>query len=159
MKQKIEDELGRLEHTGIIQKVVHSDWAAAVVPVVKPTGKIRLCGDYKLTINKAVKPDKYPLPLTDELFAGLAGGEKYTKLDLSQAYHQVEMDESSRMYTTINIHCGLYEYLRLPYGVSPAVGIFQRAMENILKGIWMTFSLPEKMMKSTCRTQIMCYKN
>ena len=135
MKQKIEDELGRLEHTGIIQKVLHSDWAAAVVPVVKPTGKIRLCGDYKLTINKAVKPDKYPLPLTDELFAGLAGGEKYTKLDLSQAYHQVEMDESSRKYTTINTHCGLYEYLRLPYGVSPAVGIFQRAMENILKGL------------------------
>ena len=126
MKKKVEDELQRLESTGIIR-------AAAIVPVIKPSGKIRLCGYYKLTVNKAVKIDMYPLPLVDELFAGLAGGETGTKLDLSQAYHQVELDEQSRKYTAINTHCGLYEFRRLPYGVSPAVGIFQRAMENTLK--------------------------
>jgi len=135
MKKKVEDELQKLESTGIIRKVTHSDWAAAVVPVLKPSGKIRLCGDYKMTVNKVVKIDRYPLPLVDELFAGLEGGKMYTKLDLSQAYHQVELDDESRKYTTINTHSGLYEYQRLPYGVSPAVGIFQRAMENILKGL------------------------
>ena len=135
MKSKVEAELSRLESTGVIKKVVHSEWAAPIVPVVKPSGKIRLCGDYKLTINKSIQLDRYPLPLIDEIFASLNGGKFFTKLDLSQAYHQVMLDESSRPLTTINTHCGLYQFVRLPYGASPCVGLFQRAMENVLKGL------------------------
>jgi hypothetical protein len=79
--------------------------------------------------------DTYPLPLIDELFANLSGGVSFTKLDLSQAYHQLPLEPSSRKYTTVNTPNGLYEYLRLPYGINAAVGIFQRTMENILKGL------------------------
>ena len=75
------------------------------------------------------------MPLVEEIFANLAGGEKFTKLDLSQAYHQIVLDEPSRKLTTINTHCGLYEYHRIPYGINSAVGIFQRAMENVMKGL------------------------
>ena len=135
MKRKVETSLLDLEQKGIIQKVEYSDWAAPIVPVVKPSGALRLCGDYKVTINKAVKVDTYPLPLVNELFANLAGGQKFTKLDLSEAYHQIKLHPDSQKYTTINTHLGLFEYLRLPYGISTCVGVFQRAMETLLKGL------------------------
>ncbi|KAK3733980.1 hypothetical protein QZH41_001130 [Actinostola sp. cb2023] len=137
MKKRVEEELNRLENNGVIRKVSHSEWATPVVPVIKPSGAIRLCGDYKTTLNTVLKMDRYPLPLVpvDEIFANLAGGQKFTKLDLSEAYHQLCLDEESQKLTTINTHCGLYEYLYLPYGVNSAVGIFQCAIESTMKGL------------------------
>ena len=98
-------------------------------------GHVRLCGDFKLTVNKASQLDKYPIPKIEDLFAKMAGGQKYTKLDLYQAYQQMELEEESRRYVVINTHRGLFEYTRLPFGVSSAPGIFQRVMESILRGI------------------------
>ena len=65
----------------------------------------------------------------------MSGGTLYTKLDLSHAYLQLQLDESAKDYLVINTHKGLYEYTRLPFGVSSAPAIFQRTMENILQGI------------------------
>ena len=135
MKKRIQEKLDQLENDGIIRKVQNSEWAAPLVPVIKPSGELRLCGDYKMTVNKVINLDTYPLPLIDELFANLSGGVSFSKLDLSQAYHQLPLDETSRKYTTVNTPNGLYEYLRLPYGINAAVGIFQRTIENILKGL------------------------
>lgn len=135
LKKKIQEKLDQLEKAGIIKKVQTSEWAAPLVPVIKPSGELRLCGDYKLTINKAINMDTYPLPLIDELFACLSGGVSFSKLDLSQAYHQLPLADASQKFTTINTPNGLYQYLRLPYGINTAVGIFQRNMENILKGL------------------------
>ncbi len=86
-------------------------------------------------MNQALTVDQYPLPKPEELFATLANGHKFTKLDLRQAYLQMELDESSRPYVTINTHQGLYQYTRLPFGIASAPAIFQRLMENILQGI------------------------
>ena len=133
--EQYEASLDKLEQDGVIQKVTHSDWAAPTVPVRKPDGSIRVCGDYSVTINKCSKMDHYPLPTLDEMLTKLSGGEKFTKLDLSQAYHQLELSPESRVYTTINTHRGLYEFTRLPFGVNSAVSIFQRTMENLLAGL------------------------
>ena len=67
--------------------------------------------------------------------ATLAGGEKFTKLDLSQAYQQLELDEESRELLTINTQLGLYRPKRLQFGVHSATGIFQREMDNRLRKI------------------------
>ena len=64
--------------------------------VPKQDGKFRICGDYKVTVNAALDIDQYPLPKPDDLFASLAGGQKFSKLDLAQAYQQLVLDESSR---------------------------------------------------------------
>ena len=109
--------------------------ATPIVPIVKEDGTIRICGDYKQTINEAAKLDNYPIPKIEDLYATLGGGTEFTKLDLSQAYQQLELDEESQTYTTINTHKGLFRYKRLPFGISSAPGIFQRSMESLLQGI------------------------
>ena len=132
IRENYEVALDKLERDGVIRKVTHSEWASPTVPVRKPDGSIRVCGDYSVTINKCSKMEHHPLPTLEEMLTKLSGGTMFTKLDLSQAYHQLELSEDSRKYTTINTHRGLYEYTRLPFGVNSAVSIFQRTMENLL---------------------------
>ena len=135
LKKRVEDELERLEKEGIVSQVEFSEWAAPIVPVVKANGAVRICGDYKCTVNQVSKLDNYPIPKTEDLLATVGGGEKFTKLDMSQAYQQLKLDQDSKKYTTVNTHKGLFQYNRLPFGISSAPGIFQRAMENLLQGI------------------------
>ena len=133
LKKGVEDELERLEKEGIISPVEFSEWAAPIVPVMKTNGDVRICDDYKCTVNQVSKLGNYPIPKTKDLLATLGGGKKFTKLDMSQAYRQLKLDEDSKKYTTINTHKGLFQYNRLPFGVSSSPGIFQRAIENLMK--------------------------
>ena len=135
LKQAVERELERLKELGIIEKVTHSQWAAPVVPVPKGDGKIRLCGDYKVTINPVLEIDKYPLPKPDDLFATLSGGQRFAKIDLTHAYQQMSLKESSRELVTVNTHRGLYRYTRLPFGVASAPALFQQTMDTVLQGL------------------------
>eukprot|EP00731_Ephydatia_muelleri_P005042 Em0002g1218a len=135
LRGRVEQELERLEKTGIIEAIKFSDWATPVVPLVKGDGSIRICGDYKVTINRVANVESYPLPRIDDLLAGLEKGKVFSKLDLAHAYLQLQLDEESRKLATISTHKGLFCYNRLPFGVSSAPAIFQRTMEGILKGI------------------------
>ena len=131
MRDKVNDELDRLLKEGIIEPVSHSLWAAPMVPVLKTDMSVRICGDYKLTVNKASYLDSYPIPRVQDLFSNLANGTIFSKLDMSQAYAQLVLDENSSKYTTINTSKGLFKYNRLAFGISSAPGIFQRAMEEL----------------------------
>ncbi|KAI4896177.1 hypothetical protein NFI96_020575 [Prochilodus magdalenae] len=135
VKPLVEQELQRLVEEQIIQPVQISDWAAPIVPVMKPDGSVRICGDYKLTVNRVSSLEQYPILKKEDLFANLVGGQRFSKLDMSHAYQQIVLDESSRKYVTISTHKRLYTYSRLPFGVSSGPAIFQRTMEGILKGI------------------------
>ena len=135
LKEKIDQELDRLESEGIIEAIPHAEWACPIVPVVKPNGKIRICGDYKITANKAMRMDSYPVPKPYKLLSSLAGGKVFAKLDMSHAYNQLQLDDASQPCTTINTHRGLFKYKRLCFGVSTAPGVFQRTMETLLKGL------------------------
>ena len=110
LKPKVEAELERQEKRGVFRKVDVSEWATPVVPVVKPNGSIRLCGDYKVTLNPQLQVNQYPLPHPDELFAAMNGGQKFKTLDLSEAYLQIELEEEAKSCTTINTHKGLYAF-------------------------------------------------
>lgn len=86
-----------LEKEGIIEPIAFLEWAAPIVPVLKSDKKsVRICGNFKLTVNKAARLDRYPIPKIEDLFAELAGGQAFTKLDLSQAYQQVRLSENQR---------------------------------------------------------------
>ena len=132
----MEAELDRLVAEGTLEPVEYSDWAAPIVPVVKSDRKsVRICGDFKVTVNPVSKLHRYPIPKIEDIFARLEGGKIFTKLDLSQAYQQLKLDAESQKYLVINTHKGLFRYTRLPFGVSSAPGIFQKAMETLLQGI------------------------
>ena len=79
--------------------------------------------------------DKHPIPKPEDLLTVLAGGQKFSKLDLSQAYQQMLLNPDDRKYTTVNTHLGLFQYKRLPFGIASAPAIFQSQMEKILQGI------------------------
>ena len=117
--------LDRLEKEGVVTKVSHRAWAAPVVVVPKADGGIRLCGDFKVTVNQVLDVDKYPLPNPQDLLSALAGGKRFTKLDLKHAYQQLPLSEESKQFLTINTSKGLYQYQRLPFGVANAPAIFQ----------------------------------
>ncbi|XP_033114412.1 uncharacterized protein K02A2.6-like [Anneissia japonica] len=134
-KCKVENELKKLEDNNVIHKVKYSDWATPIVVVPKSDGTVRICGDYSVTINKFIDDEVYNLPSSDDLYAELAGKRVFTKLDLSHAYAQLNLDKQSKSYVTINTHKGLYSYNKLPYGVKPASKIFQGKMDKILNGI------------------------
>ena len=110
LREKIKQDLDRLEKPGTIQPVQYSEWATPVVPVTKQDGTVRICGHYKLIVNKVSKLDAYPIPKLDDLYTKLAGGETFTELDLSHAYEQMRVDEDSKKFLTINRHKGLYRY-------------------------------------------------
>ena len=65
--------------------MTHSEWATPIVAVPKPDGRVRLCGDFKVTVNQSLTVDQYPLPKVEDLLATLASGKQFTKLDLTQA--------------------------------------------------------------------------
>ena len=136
MRVKVEDELNRLVKEGILEPVDYSDWAAPIVAVLKSYKKsVRICGDFRMTVNPISKLNRYPLPKVEDIFAMLKKGKAFTKLDLSQAYQQISLNANSRKFVVINTHKGLFRYTRLPYGIASAPGIFQKAMEQLLQGI------------------------
>ena len=135
MRSKVDAELDRLLQLNIIVPITHSSWAAPIVPVLKGDGTIRICGDYRLTVNQACKVNPYPVPRIEDLFATLGGGTLFSKLDMKNAYNQLLLDEESKPLTTINTHRGLFQYNRLSFGIASAPAIFQKKMDELLKGI------------------------
>ena len=72
LKPKVEEEFRRLQNEGILTKVEWSEWATPIVPVPKKDGSVRLCGDYKVTVNAGTASRQYPLPRIEDIFANLA---------------------------------------------------------------------------------------
>ncbi|XP_045124043.1 uncharacterized protein K02A2.6-like isoform X1 [Portunus trituberculatus] len=135
LQDKVDKELTRLENEGVIESVKFSEWAAPLVVVPKPSGDVRLCGDFKLTVNKAAALEQYPLPRVEELFASLSGCCVFSKLDMSHAYNQIELDKESQKYVVVNTPRGLKRYKRLAFGIHSAVAIFQKILSTLLAGL------------------------
>lgn len=134
-RDQVAGELDKMEREGIITKCDSSEWGTPLVPVVKPDSSIRLCGDYKVTLNSYLQDVKHPLPTAEEIFSKLNGGRRFSKLDLSKAYNQFELDDDSKEMCAISTTQGVYRMNRLPFGVKPASGIVQREIEKLLCGV------------------------
>ena len=135
LREKVDKELDKQVGAGILKKVERSEWASPVVIVPKPDGSVRICSDYKVSINKVVEDTPYPLPTADDIFSTLAGGQAFTKIDLSNAFNQLKVDDSSSQYLTINTTKGLFQPTRLPYGIKTPPLMFQNVMDQVLHGI------------------------
>ncbi|CAM4553725.1 unnamed protein product [Caretta caretta] len=135
IRPKVGVNLVRLVTNGVLIPLTHSPWATPIVPIVKKDDSLWICGDFKVTVNAVLCAEQYLLPHIDDLFAGLAEGQKFSKIDLSQAYLQMHVDEKSQELLTIVTHKGLYQYCRLPFRITSAPTLFQRAMDLILFGL------------------------
>ena len=103
LKEKVEKEIQRLQALNISTPVTSSEWAVPIVPILKTDGTLKLCDDYKVTVNQALQLDLYPLPRVEDLFAALTEGTVFSKLDLTHAYQQIWLHEDSKKFTTISI--------------------------------------------------------
>ena len=111
-KEQVEKELEKLCKEGILIPVETSAWATPIVVAPKENNEIRICMDCKVTINKYISTQYYPMPRIDDIFAELSGYKIYAKIDLKGAYLQLKMSNTSRKYVTINTHKGLFQYTR-----------------------------------------------
>ena len=148
LQPAVERELARMEEDGVLKRVQFSEWATPLVCVPKADGSVRVCGDYKVTVNQAIHTDQFPIPTLDEAFGNLAGGQFFTKIDLKNAYQQLVLDEQSQILVTINTHKGLYRYTRLPFGVSSSPAIWQRFIDQAIAGLNMTCAIMDDVLVS-----------
>ncbi|XP_045170892.2 uncharacterized protein K02A2.6-like [Mercenaria mercenaria] len=138
LRKQVEDELQRLEKLDIIEKVYGpTDWVSPIVVAPKPkskTNQIRICVDMRLP-NQAIKRTRHIIPTIDDMIVDLSGAKVFSKLDLNQGYHQLELSEQSRNITTFTTHIGLRRYKRLSFGINSAAEIFQNALSTTLEGL------------------------
>ena len=148
MKAAVELEIERMENEGILKSVPFSKWARRIAIVPKSDDRLRICGDYKQTVNPCLDDDIFPQPTPEELFSKIHVRKKFSKIDLSQAYLQMQLEEQLQKYLTINTSKGLKQYTRMPYGVKPASGIFQRFIVVKIDDILITGKNDEEHLKN-----------
>lgn len=112
-----------------------NEYGTPVVPVKKKSGEIRVCGDYSVTVNRQLEDHRYPLPLPDELIQKLAGGYYFSKIDLADAYNQIELDNESQHKLALSTHKGVLLQKRLPFGIKSAPSYFQEIMSKLTADI------------------------
>ena len=133
-RAKVENKLKNLEDQAIIGPVTGpTPWVSPIVIVDKPNGDIRLCVNM-CKPNEALLRTHHPYPTPEEILQNLNGLKFFSKIDLKECYHQIELAESSRHLTTFKTHVGLRRYKRLPYGASVGSEICQHVIGQVLEG-------------------------
>ena len=129
---------------GIWVPTTFNEYGTPMVPVRKALqpnekrNKLRVCGDYSVTVNPQLDTHHQPLPLPDDLVRKLSGGYYFTKIDLANAYNQIRLEPESQKRLALSTNRGVLLQTRLPFGISSAPGYFQEIMERItcdLKGV------------------------
>lgn len=137
-KSEIHKQVEKMLDDGIIEET-RSEWSSPLLIVPKRvdhTGnkKWRLVIDYRL-LNRQIKDDNFPLPCISEILDSLSGAVYFSHLDLAQGYYQVELDQTSRPYTSFTTERGQFQMKRLPMGLKISPSTFSRVMTIAMSGL------------------------
>lgn len=139
MEEAVNKKLEELLRRDIIEaKTGPTTWVSPLVVVGKASGEPRICLDLR-RVNEAVIRERFPMPVVEDYLARLGRGKVWSKLDIREAFHQVELSSDSRDVTTFITNRGLFRFKRMPFGLVTAPEIFQRVMEELLSGCDGTF--------------------
>lgn len=143
-KEEVQKQFSRMLEQNIIRKS-YSPWCSPVLVVPKKMDasgkqKWRIAIDYRALNDKTIY-DRYPLPNISDVLERLGSAKYFSVIDLKQGFHQIPMDEGSIQKTAFRIESGLYEFLRMPYGLRNAPPTFQRMMDEVLSGYLNQFCL------------------
>ena len=134
LENAVDQKLNDLLEQDIIERVEGSPtWISPMVVVPKENSQVRICIDMRRA-NEAIKRENHPLPVMGDFLPHFVGGKYFSKLDVRNAFHQVEISPKSRNITTFITRRGLFRYKRLMFGISCAPEIFQKLMDQILAG-------------------------
>ena len=125
-------EVKRLFKEALIEPS-NSPWRAQPLVVTQENHKRRMVIDYSQTVNKYTLLDAYPLPRMRDVVQNVARYKIYSTLDLTSAYHQVELPPQDRLYTAFEADGALWQWKRIPFGLTNAVPCFQRIIDDIIK--------------------------
>ena len=135
IRPQLKNELDKMVKGGVIAPVTEpTPWVSQIVVTKKKQGGLRMCIDPP-ELNKALKRERYTMPVLEDVIHDLSKSKIFTKADLSSGFWHVQLDEESSRLTTFQTCYGRYRWLRLPFGTSVSSEIFQRKLAEALSGL------------------------